>query len=39
MKLKSRFNNVDNSNDTNFNRTLETEKLRGFKGGDIKGIT
>ncbi len=37
--LTDRFNNGDRSNDINFNRTLETGKLRGFEGGDIKGIT
>ncbi len=37
--LTDRFNNGDPSNDLNFNRTKETATLRGFKGGDIKGIT
>ena len=37
--LTDRFNNGDQSNDINFDRTKETAKLRGFKGGDIKGIT
>lgn len=37
--LTDRFNNGDASNDVNFDRTKETAKLRGFKGGDIKGIT
>lgn len=37
--LTDRFNNGDTDNDVNFNRTLETGKLRGFEGGDIKGIT
>ena len=37
--LTDRFNNGDESNDINFERTEETAKLRGFKGGDIKGIT
>jgi alpha-amylase len=37
--LTDRFNNGDTSNDINFNRTVETGKLRGFEGGDIKGIT
>ncbi|TBN00890.1 alpha-amlyase [Hyunsoonleella flava] len=37
--LTDRFNNGDPSNDVNFNRTLETGKLRGFEGGDIKGVT
>jgi alpha-amylase len=37
--LTDRFNNGDISNDINFDRTKETGKLRGFEGGDIKGIT
>ncbi|GGZ80112.1 alpha-amylase family glycosyl hydrolase [Algibacter mikhailovii] len=37
--LTDRFNNGDKANDVNFNRTLETAKLRGFEGGDIKGVT
>ena len=37
--LTDRFNNADPSNDVNFDRTLETSKLRGFEGGDLKGIT
>ncbi|WP_445735802.1 alpha-amylase family glycosyl hydrolase [Mariniflexile sp.] len=37
--LTDRFNNGDNSNDINFGRTAETAKLRGFEGGDIKGVT
>jgi len=37
--LTDRFNNGDTSNDVNFDRTLETGELRGFEGGDIKGIT
>jgi len=37
--LTDRFNNSDTLNDVNFNRTKETGKLRGFEGGDIKGIT
>ena len=36
--LTDRFNNGDPSNDVNFERTKETGKLRGFEGGDIKGI-
>ena len=36
--LTDRFNNGDTSNDINFERTKETGKLRGFEGGDIKGI-
>ncbi len=37
--LTDRFNNGDSSNDVNFDRTKETGKLRGFKGGDIRGVT
>ena len=37
--LTDRFNNGDTSNDINFNRTKETGVLRGFEGGDLKGIT
>jgi alpha-amylase len=37
--LTDRFNNADTTNDLNFGRTDETAVLRGFKGGDIKGIT
>ena len=37
--LTDRFNNADTSNDINFDRTKEAGKLRGFEGGDIKGIT
>ena len=37
--LTDRFNNADEANDLNFDRTLETAPMRGFQGGDIKGIT
>lgn len=37
--LTDRFYNGDTSNDVNFNRSEETATLRGFEGGDIKGIT
>ena len=37
--LTDRFNNGDSSNDSNYNRNKETGKLRGFMGGDVKGIT
>ncbi|WP_029209584.1 alpha-amylase family glycosyl hydrolase [Aquimarina agarilytica] len=37
--LTDRFNNGDKTNDINFDRTKETAVLRGFKGGDLKGIT
>ncbi|MBP1839253.1 alpha-amylase family glycosyl hydrolase [Formosa algae] len=37
--LTDRFNNGDTSNDNNFGRTKETGVLRGFEGGDIKGVT
>lgn len=37
--LTDRFNNGDSSNDSMYNRTEEAALLRGFLGGDIKGIT
>jgi alpha-amylase len=37
--LTDRFNNGDVSNDINFDRKKETAVLRGFEGGDIKGVT
>ncbi|MGQ1909720.1 alpha-amylase family glycosyl hydrolase [Marinifilum sp. RC60d5] len=37
--LTDRFNNGTTSNDVNFERELPTATLRGFEGGDIKGIT
>lgn len=37
--LTDRFNNGDKSNDLNFGRSAPTAPLRGFMGGDIKGIT
>ncbi|QXP53505.1 alpha-amylase family glycosyl hydrolase [Cellulophaga sp. HaHa_2_1] len=37
--LTDRFNNGDTTNDINFERTKETGVLRGFMGGDLKGIT
>ena len=37
--LTDRFNNGDTSNDLNFKRDQETAVLRGFEGGDLKGIT
>ena len=37
--LTDRFQNGDKTNDLNFNRTKTTGKLRGFMGGDIRGIT
>ena len=36
--LTDRFFNGDPSNDVNFDRSRETAKLRGFEGGDIKGV-
>ncbi|MEO5790281.1 alpha-amylase family glycosyl hydrolase [Gelidibacter sp.] len=36
--LTDRFNNGDTSNDLNFDRTKAPGKLRGFEGGDLKGI-
>ena len=37
--LTDRFNNGDTSNDVNFGRDKETAVLRGFMGGDLKGVT
>lgn len=37
--LIDRFNNGDTSNDVNFGRTRHAGKLRGFEGGDLKGVT
>lgn len=37
--LTDRFNNGDKTNDLNFKRTEDTGLLRGFEGGDIRGIT
>lgn len=37
--LTDRFHNGDTTNDIMLNRTKKTAKLRGFEGGDIKGIT
>ena len=36
--LTDRFFNGDPSNDINFNRTGQTATLRGFEGGDMKGV-
>ena len=36
--LTDRFNNGDTSNDLNFERNQSAGKLRGFEGGDIKGV-
>lgn len=36
--LTDRFNNGDQTNDLNYNRTKPTGKLRGFEGGDLRGI-
>ena len=36
--LTDRFNNGDPSNDTNFERNQPTARLRGFMGGDMRGI-
>ncbi len=36
--LTDRFYNGDKSNDPTFNRNKETGKLRGFEGGDIRGV-
>jgi alpha-amylase len=36
--MTDRFNNGDKTNDHTFNRNQETGKLRGFDGGDIRGV-
>ena len=36
--LTDRFNNGDSKNDINFNRTEKAAVLRGFEGGDLRGI-
>lgn len=36
--LTDRFNNGNPNNDVNFNRTEKTAVLRGFEGGDLRGI-
>ncbi|WP_299117701.1 alpha-amylase family glycosyl hydrolase [uncultured Winogradskyella sp.] len=37
--LTDRFNNADTSNDVNYGRQDDAAVLRGFKGGDLKGVT
>jgi alpha-amylase len=36
--LIDRFNNGDKTNDQTYNRNKATAKLRGFEGGDIRGV-
>ena len=36
--LIDRFNNGDKTNDLTYNRNKTTAKLRGFEGGDIRGV-
>lgn len=36
--LTDRFKNGNPENDLNFNRTKPTGKLRGFEGGDLRGV-
>lgn len=36
--LTDRFNNGDKTNDVNYGRTEESAKLRGFEGGDLRGV-
>ncbi|MXV37253.1 alpha-amylase [Flavobacteriaceae bacterium Ap0902] len=36
--LTDRFHNGDTSNDITLNRTKPTGKLRGFEGGDLRGV-
>lgn len=37
--LVDRFNNADTANDINFDRNKKPGVLRGFLGGDLKGVT
>ncbi len=37
--LTDRFNNGDPTNDVQFGRTEKAAKLRGFEGGDLRGVT
>ncbi|HAI79471.1 MAG TPA: alpha-amlyase, partial [Chryseobacterium sp.] len=36
--LTDRFKNGDQTNDLNFGRTEKAAVLRGFEGGDLRGI-
>ena len=36
--LTDRFENGDKKNDVNYGKTAETAKLRGFEGGDFRGV-
>lgn len=36
--VTDRFNNGNTNNDVNFNRTEKTAVLRGFEGGDLRGV-
>lgn len=36
--LTDRFKNGDRTNDVNFGRTAKTAMLRGFEGGDLRGV-
>lgn len=36
--VTDRFNNGNPNNDINFNRTEKTATLRGFEGGDLRGV-
>ena len=36
--MTDRFNNGNPDNDVNFNRTEKAAVLRGFEGGDIRGV-
>ncbi len=36
--VTDRFNNGNPDNDVNFNRTEKAAVLRGFEGGDIRGV-
>ncbi|MEY2692825.1 MAG: hypothetical protein RIT03_1215, partial [Bacteroidota bacterium] len=36
--LTDRFQNGNTANDHNYHRTKPTGKLRGFEGGDLRGV-
>jgi alpha-amylase len=36
--VTDRFNNGNPNNDVNFNRTEKAAVLRGFEGGDLRGV-
>jgi alpha-amylase len=38
LLVTDRFNNGNPNNDINFNRTEKAATLRGFEGGDLRGV-